>query len=87
MPGRTITELILASAGDIGDLALSWGRDLRAANLSPHTVQSYLEAVRLLAEYPGDQGMLQDVASIHRDHVGAFIEDQLDRHSPAGELD
>lgn len=70
-----------ASVGDIAELSRSWARDLRAANLSPRTIQSYMEAVRLFTEYLTEQGMPTDVASITREHVGAFIEDQLARRS------
>ncbi len=80
MPTKTITIPIV---GDITELAASWARDLRAANLSRRTVQSYGEALRLFAEYLAAEGMLTDVAGISREHVGAFIEDQLARHSAA----
>lgn len=80
MPSKTITGPIL---GDITELSRSWLRDLSAANLSPRTIQSYGEAVRLFHEYLAAQGMPTDVVSITREHVGAFIEDQLARHSAA----
>ena len=48
MASKTITA---PSIGDLDTLAASWARELRAANLSPRTVQSYGEAVRLFGEY------------------------------------
>ena len=80
MPTKSITAPIV---GDITELAVSWQRDLRAANLSPRTIQSYGESVRLLTEFLLAQGMPTDVGSITREHIGAFIEDQLARHSAA----
>ena len=79
MTSNAITTLIV---GDITELSASWQRDLRAANLSSRTVQSYGEAVRLLGEYLTAQGMPTDVANITREHIGAFIEDQLARYAP-----
>ena len=78
MPTETFTP---TSVGDITALARSWARDLRAANLSPRTIQSYMEAVRLFTEYLVEAGMPTDVTGITREHVGAFIEDQLARRS------
>lgn len=69
--------------GDTAELSRSWQRDLRAQNKSPRTVQSYDEAIRLFTEFLVGQGMPTDVASITREHIGAFIEDQLARHSAA----
>lgn len=83
MTSETITGTILQPPGDIADLAASWLRDLRARNLSPRTIQSYGEAVRLLAAYLAAQGMPTDAANVTREHVQSFISDQLARWSPA----
>ena len=80
MPDSNIVRPIV---GDISELSASWGRDLRAANLSPRTVQSYLESVRLLSGFLAGQDMPTDVANVTREHVQAFIEDQLARWRPA----
>ncbi len=79
----TESTIMAPIVGDIAELAASWARDLRAANLSPRTIQSYGESVRLLSEYLADKGMPTDVANITREHVQAFIEDQLERWKPA----
>jgi site-specific recombinase XerD len=41
---------------------------------------AYLEAVGQLDSFLADRGMPRDVASITREHVESYIEDQLDRH-------
>jgi hypothetical protein len=59
------------------DLLPSFQRHLRAENKSPRTVQSYTEAVRRLHDFLTERGMPVAVASITREHVDAFMEDQL----------
>ncbi|MGO9962265.1 MAG: site-specific integrase [Acidimicrobiales bacterium] len=56
---------------------------LRARNRSPRTIQSYSEGARLLDAYLGERGMPRELRSIGREHVEAFIDDQLTRHSHA----
>lgn len=79
----TDKAIMAPSIGDILDLSASWQRELRSANLSPRTVQSYAESVRMLAEYLAAQGMPTQVANVAREHVQSFIEDQLRRYKPA----
>jgi len=69
--------------GDIAVNAQSFGRALRAANLSPRTVHSYGEAVDLLGRFLAKQGMPVYVASVTREHVETFIADLLEHHRPA----
>lgn len=64
-------------------LVPSWTRHLRAANLSPRTVQSYAESARRLGAFLDQRGMPSEVDSIRREHVEAFIEDLLANWSPA----
>ena len=64
-------------------LVPSWARHLRAANLSPRTVQSYSESARRFSAFLAQRGMPTDVSSIRREHVEAFIEDVLANWSPA----
>ena len=68
---------------DLAADAASFGRHLRASNLSPRTVQSYLEAVDLLGRFLAAKGMPSTLATIHREHVEAFQEDLLERFKPA----
>lgn len=71
------------AAGDIAANATSFARHLRAANKSPMTIKSYMEAVRQFDDFLADRGMPRTVATIHREHVESFIEDQLTRLKPA----
>lgn len=64
-------------------LAPSFRRSLEAANKSPKTVKSYMDAVRLLADYLAGVGMPLAVAHVKREHVESFILDLLVRHKPA----
>lgn len=59
-------------------LAQSWERSLRAANKSPHTIDSYLLCVRLLDEYLG-----RPATEIRRADVEKFIGHQLETRSVA----
>jgi len=77
-PSVTIIE-----QGDITVNAQSFGRALRAANLSPRTVHSYGEAVDLLSRFLAEKGMPLYVASITREHVEEFINDLLEHWRPA----
>ena len=64
-------------------LAPSFRRSLDAQNKSPKTIKSYMEAVFLFVDYLSRQGMRQEVANIRREHVKAFIADQVARWRPA----
>ncbi len=71
------------TSADIAALGESFGRHLRAANRSPMTLRSYLEAIRQLDAFLADRGMPRSVANITREHVESFIGDQLERLKPA----
>ena len=73
----------ITAAGDIAVNIESYGRHLRAENLSPRTQQTYTESAHQLACFLTEQGMPQDVASITREHVEAFITHLLERWKPA----
>jgi site-specific recombinase XerD len=64
-----------------GNVALlrAFERMLRAANRSPRTLQSYREAVELLAGFCGGRPLDE----VTRDEVTDFITDQLARHKPS----
>ena len=68
---------------DLGVNRKSFERHLAAGNLAPMTRKTYLEAVRLLEAFLVDKGMPQTVANLHREHVEAFIADQLTHWKPA----
>lgn len=61
----------------------SFVRHLRAANLSPKTVQTYLESTGQLARFLATTGRPSTLEAIRREDLEAFIEDLLGRHSPA----
>ena len=80
--GRVLDPAAYAS-GDLEILRESFRRSLFAENKSPATIESYTRAVRLLTEFQADRGMPGAAASIRREHVEAFISDQIGRHSAA----
>ena len=73
---RTASADILASLAD-------FEAHLRAGNRSPLTVRSCSQAVRQLDAFLADRRMPRTVAAIRREHVEAFVEDQLARLRPA----
>jgi site-specific recombinase XerD len=76
---RTTTAPIV---GDLRPLVVSWLRHLRAANLAPKTITTYEQSAEALARFLEARGMPTAVASIRREHLEAFIEDQLARWKP-----
>jgi site-specific recombinase XerD len=68
---------------DIEANAQSFGRHLRASNKAPATIHSYLDAIARLDAFLAARGMPRVVASLRREHVEAFVEDQLSRLKPA----
>ncbi|MGP8205424.1 MAG: tyrosine-type recombinase/integrase [Acidimicrobiales bacterium] len=75
----------LAEATEFGTfeaLLPSWERSLRAANRSPQTIRSYNDSARLFVTFVRDSFGVTTVERANRDHVEAFIEDQLARWKP-----
>ena len=52
-------------------------------NRSTNTIRGYVEAVEKLDAFLAANGMSRAVANIRREHIEAFIEDQLARLRPA----
>jgi site-specific recombinase XerD len=75
-PDRTALPDVLPNLGD-------FEAHLRAGNLSALTIKSYSQAVHQLDAFLAGRGMPRTVAGIRREHVEAFIEDQLARLRPA----
>jgi site-specific recombinase XerD len=73
----------IEAAGDIDVNLASFVRHLRAANLSPRTIESYSESVRALDAYLTDHGLPTDVGAVERAHIEAFVADLLERWKPA----
>jgi len=69
---------VAATATGNDRLLRSFARSLRARNRSPRTVQAYLEAAQLLADFSGGR----DLAVLTRGDVEDFLGDQLTRHRP-----
>ena len=61
----------------------SFARHLRAANLSPKTLKTYLEATDQLSRFLVASERPDTLAGLRREDIEAFIEDLLERHSPA----
>src|SRR5215211_3427961 len=61
----------------------SFRRTLEAENKSPRTIEAYTDAVRLLATYCQAHAKPLLAAELKREHVQAFIADQLARWKPA----
>lgn len=68
---------------DLDQNAVGFALHLRASNKSPNTIKAYREAVDQLDRFLADKGMPRAVANIRREHVEAFITDQLTRLRPA----
>ncbi|HEV8670934.1 MAG TPA: tyrosine-type recombinase/integrase [Candidatus Limnocylindria bacterium] len=68
---------------ELAVLLPSWERSLHAQNKSPRTIVAYLEGVRLLAAYLRAQGMPTNAGHVRREHVEAFIADQVARWRPS----
>ncbi len=80
---REVSSVPIIAGGDLAVNIASFGRHLRAENLSPRTLETYTEAARQFAKYLTEQGMPLEVANIHREHVEAFISYLLERWKPA----
>lgn len=72
-----------ASITELDRLVASFGRHIRAGNLSPATWKAYVGAATLFAAFVRERGMPVNPRSLRREHVEAFIQEQLDRWTPA----
>jgi site-specific recombinase XerD len=73
----------MVTRGDLVANVTSFARHLRAANLSPATQRTYLASLERLLTFLESRGMPTDVAAIRREHLEAFMEDQLANWKPA----
>ena len=76
-------KLAPAELGELQDLIPSFERSLRARNRSPRTIRSYVDSARLFAAFLVDSGMPTTAAAVRREHVEAFIEQQLTLRTPS----
>jgi len=79
----TTTSDILHGLNHINPNVLSFARHLRAANLSARTIKTYIEACDQFLAFLQAKGMPVELQDIHREHVEAFIEQQLELWKPA----
>lgn len=79
MTNRGRTNGHFTAAADLSTLGESFARHLRAANVSPLTVKTYLDAVTQFARYLASEGHTSIVDQLERRHVEGFIADQLVR--------
>ena len=82
MVQATATRSIV-TAGDLGVNAASFARHLRASNLAPRTIRTYLEGLDRLAGFLSEKGMPTDIAGIRREHIESWIADLLERGKPS----
>jgi site-specific recombinase XerD len=68
---------------EVAVLLPSFERSLKARNRSPKTIRGYVESARLFAAFLAEHGMPQSVGAIRREHVEAYIADQLERWTPS----
>lgn len=83
MPVSTLPLPKVSTRGDMAGNVDSFARHLRAANLTFSTQRTYLASLDRLAVFLEERGMPTDVAAIKREHLEAFLEDQLARWKPA----
>ena len=69
--------------GDLAVNAQSWRRHLRAANVAPATIETYLISVERLRALLEANGHPTQVAKIRQEHLEAFFADLLERWKPA----
>ena len=80
MTGTSQAEAALTT--DYYVLRASFERMMRAENLSPRTVETYLAGVDGLGAYPAAQGMPLRVGAIRREHIEAWLTELLGRVRP-----
>jgi site-specific recombinase XerD len=80
---QSLSEAQTGTSPTLLEVMPRFRRHLAAENKAPRTITSYVEAVHRLNEFVAGAGMPTRVSSISRDHVEAFMEDQLARLRPA----
>src|SRR4051794_36612633 len=69
----TPRAVVRADPGALEGLIPAWRLSLRAANKSPKTIRTYMDAAQQLQDFLAGAGMPTDAASVRREHVEAFI--------------
>ena len=73
----------IKAGGDLSVNIDSFGRHIRAKNLSRQTCEAYVGANKQFHKYLIEQGMPLNVAAIRREHIEAFITHLLEHWKPA----
>jgi site-specific recombinase XerD len=76
---ESVAEGQVAAGPTALELLPSFRRHLAAENKAPRTAQAYTEGVTRLHEFLAAQGMPVEVGNITREHVEAFLADQVAR--------
>ena len=75
--------LTASSVGDLRAVVPDFERSLRAANKSAKTVEVYGDAARGLIRFLVERGMPIEATKVRREHIEAYLEDQVARWKPA----
>ena len=75
--------LTASSVGDLRAVVPDFERSLRAANKSAKTVEVYGDAARGLIRFLLERGMPIEAGKVRREHIEAYLEDQVARWKPA----
>jgi site-specific recombinase XerD len=65
---------------DVEQMAASFRRELEWRHRTPATIRTYMDGVARLDEFLVEAGMPRQVGRIRREHLEAFIADQLGKH-------
>src|SRR4051794_11914195 len=68
---------------DLSALLPDWRTHLRARNVAPSTITSYITVGQNFLDWLIQQGMPTIASGITRDHIEAFLADLIDRVAPA----
>jgi site-specific recombinase XerD len=74
--------VVPAAVDPLEALVVSWSRSLRARNLAPKTLKTYLEAAHQLVEHLHADDV-HDVAEVRRQHVEAYITRLAETRAPS----
>ncbi len=69
----TIAEPDAGSGLSLRQAIDSWRLSLRAANRSPATIHTYVDAAKRFERFLGESGMPSTLAGIRREHIEAFL--------------
>lgn len=73
-------------SAQLDDLIPDWARSLRARNKSAKTIRGYSQTADIFLAFLREKGMPTSVDKVGREHIEAFIEDQLARWKPTTAL-